>query len=231
VFKGIQKTTLIDFPGKVACTLFLPKCNFRCPFCHNRSLVFEEETGVTITEKEALEFLEERKEFLDGACITGGEPLLHKGLLEFCKMVKAKGLLVKVDTNGSMPGVLERLLHEKAVDFVSMDVKASPKNYALAAGVEVDLEKIGKSISLIRELALGYEFRMTVVPGIHSKEDFEAIAHWLKGSKKFFLQQFAPGEELVDQEFSKKRPFPAEKLREFAKILEGSIGSVEVRGI
>ncbi len=231
VFKGIQKTTLIDFPEKVACTLFLPKCNFRCPFCYNKSLVFQEETGVSVPEKEALAFLEERKSFLDGICITGGEPLLHEGLLEFCKKAKEKGLLVKVDTNGSKPGLLKRLLKERAVDFVAMDIKASPKNYAKAAGTKVRLDDIKKSVSLIQSLSPDYEFRMTVVPGIHSREDFEAIGEWLKGSKKFFLQQFNPEADLVDKKLALKKPFPQKKLEEFAKILGPSINSVEVRGI
>lgn len=231
VFKGIQKTTLIDFPGRVACTLFLPKCNFKCPFCYNRQLVFDEKTGIEISEKEALSFLKERKNFLDGTCITGGEPLLHPEIEGFCRKVKELGLLVKIDTNGSMPKLLKKLLEEKLVDYIAMDIKASPKKYSLAAGTKVDLDAIKESIGLIMDSGIDYELRMTAVPCLHSKEDFEEIGKWLKGAKRFFLQQFSPSMPLLDPKLEKTRPFSREEMLSFAGIMKPFFKEVAVRGI
>jgi len=231
IFKGIQKTTLIDFPGKVACTFFLPKCNFRCPFCYNRQLVFNEDTGIKISETQALDFLKKRKEFLDGICITGGEPTLSKGLPSFLEKTKALGFLAKLDTNGSVPEMLKILLKKKLLDYISMDIKSSKKGYKKAAGVKVDLKKIEESIALIKNSGIDYEFRCTLAPVLHSKQDVLEMGKWLKGSKRFFLQQFNPNVNLLDPQMQKTSPFPAEEMRNFAKILEPFFDKVGVRGI
>jgi len=229
-FKGFQKTTLIDFPGKVACTFFLANCNFRCPFCYNASLVFDKGTGFEMDETRALEFLAERKGFLDGVCITGGEPLLHR-LEEFLKKVKALGLLVKLDTNGSRPEALKSLLAAGLLDYVAMDIKASKKGYEKAAGTKVDLEKIGQSISLIRNSGVDYEFRCTVVPSLHNEKGLLEIGEWLKGSKRLFLQQFNSSVPLLDVSLQGTSPFSAEEMRHFAGSLKPFFGEVGLRGI
>lgn len=230
-FKGIQKTTLIDFPGKVACTLFLPKCNFRCPFCYNKQLVFDNDTGIKINEKQALDFLKERKGFLDGVCITGGEPTLNKDLPSFLEKTKALGLLSKLDTNGAIPEMLKILLEKKLLDYISMDIKSSKKGYEKAAGIKVDLQKIEESIALIRNSGIEYEFRSTLVPALHSKQDVLEIGQWLNGSKRFFLQQFNPNVNLLDSKLQGTSPFSAEKMQNFAKSLKPFFAKVGVRGI
>lgn len=229
VFKGIQKTTLIDYPKKVACTLFLPKCNFRCPFCYNPLLVLEGETGVSIPEKQAFSFLDERKNFLDAVCITGGEPLLHSGLLGFCKKAKEKGFLVKADTNGSMPQELKRLIDGKAVDYIAMDIKAPLEKYDASAGVQVDKKAIQESVALVKESGLEYEFRMTAVPALHSAGDLLAIGEWLRGSRKFFLQQFNPSVPLLDKKLEGSKTYSNEELQKFAASLQKFFGEVGVR--
>jgi len=231
VFKGIQKTTLIDYPKQVACTLFLPKCNFRCGFCYNPQLVLEKETGVTISEREALSFLCERKGFLDAVCITGGEPTLHAGLLGFCKKLKKRGLLVKVDTNGSMPDVLRRLIGAKAVDYIAMDIKASPGRYSEAAGVKVDMEKIRESAGLIMKSGVEYEFRTTVLPSLHTEADLVEIGTWLNGARQFFLQQFNPNVPLLEKSLGGSGTYSEKELSAFAESLRGFFGSVGVRGL
>lgn len=229
-FKGLQKTTLIDFPGKIACTLFLAKCNFRCPFCYNASLVFDRGTGFEMGEAQALEFLAERKGFLDGICITGGEPLLHP-LEEFLKKVKALGFLVKLDTNGSVPAALKSLLAKGLLDYVAMDIKGSKAGYEKAAGTNVDLGKIGQSISLLKNSGVDYEFRCTVVPSLHKEKDLLEIGEWLKGSKRLFLQQFNSSVPLLDVSLQGTRPYSAGEMRHFAVLLKPFFGEISLRGI
>jgi len=231
VFKGLQKTTLLDFPGKVACTLFLPKCNFKCPFCYNPQLVFDKDTGVELPEKQALAFLQERKGFLDGICLTGGEPLLHQGIFSFCQKAKKAGLLIKLDTNGSKPILLKKLLEAKLVDYVAMDIKSSPEAYEKSAGVPIDLEAINKSIALARKKAPDYEFRMTVVPSLHKKKELLSIGKWLDGSKRFFLQQFSSSMPLLDKSLQGTKPYTAVEMQDFAKILKPFFGQVSVREV
>ena len=231
VFKGIQKTTLIDFPGEVACTVFLPKCNFRCGYCHNKQLVLEQETGISITEKQLFDFLDGRKGFLDGVCITGGEPSLHKALPEFCRKLKEKGFLVKVDTNGSNSTMLKQMVDEKIVDYIAMDIKAPLEKYDVVAGVKVNKEAIKKSVELIRKSGLDYEFRTTVLPKLVSEEDLLAIGKWLNGSKLYALQQFYAVGELLDESLKSQKPYPKQKLLAFKKMLEPYFSKVEVRNV
>ncbi|HLD58913.1 MAG TPA: anaerobic ribonucleoside-triphosphate reductase activating protein [archaeon] len=230
IFKGIQKTTLIDFPRQIACTLFLPNCNFKCGYCYNTALVENKDTGVSISEQQALAFLEERKRFLDGVCLTGGEPTLCRELPAFCAKVKQKGFLVKIDTNGTNPEMLKELIEKRLVDFIAMDIKAPLEKYPLFANAPVDLKKIKQSIGIIKKSGLEYEFRTTVVPAL-SEEDILEIARLLKGAKKFVLQQFQNSMPLLDKNLEKQQPHSPEELKKFSEKIKGFFEKTEIRGI
>lgn len=224
--KGLQKTSLVDYPGKVVATIFLGGCNFRCPYCQNRDLVLNYEKMPTIKEEEVLEFLKEKEKWLDGVCITGGEPLLYKEIVDFIKKIKDIGLLVKVDTNGTNPELLKKIIN--LVDYISMDIKAPLEKYDNVARVNVNKEEIKKSVDILKKGKVEYEFRTTVVPDFFTKEDAVEIGKWLKGSKQYFLQQFRPMNTL-DKAYEKKKPYPREKFDEFKKILDKYIKKIEVR--
>ncbi len=201
---GLQKVTLIDYPGKIACTLFLFGCNFRCGFCHNPELVLNNISSEKFEEKEILEYLASREKYLEGVCITGGEPLIS---LEetFLREIKKFGYSIKIDTNGSFPEKLEEFISNHLVDFVAMDVKNSPEKYFLTTGVNVDINKIEKSLKLISSLE-NYEFRTTVVEKLHNEEDILEIAKWLnkvigKKPKRYILQGFKKENKLLDDKF------------------------------
>lgn len=228
IFRGLQKTTLIDYPEHIAATLFVDKCNFRCPFCQNPSLVFEKEEN-EISEKEVLEFLKSRREYLEGVCITGGEPTLHGGLKFFIRQVKELGLKVKLDTNGTNPTLLRELIEEKLVDYIAMDVKASLEKYDLATNVNADIGAIRESIELLKEGRVDYEFRTTVVPTIIEMDDIEKIGELVKGAKLFVLQQFVNDVPLVDEKFRDIQPYSKETLEEMKKIMEKFVEKVEIR--
>jgi pyruvate formate lyase activating enzyme len=226
--KGLQKTSLIDYPDRVSCIVFLPGCNFRCPYCQNPDLIKKPDKLPALPEKKFFTFLEKRKKVLDGVVITGGEPTLSKDLPEFIRKIKSRGLLVKLDTNGSSPGVLEKLLKEGLLDYIAMDIKAPLDKYDDAAGVNVDKEKIKKSINIIKNSGVDYEFRTTVVPRLLSLEDLIKIGEELKRAKKYVLQQFRPLVTL-DRAYQKERPYPKEKLMEIAERIKPFFGKVEVR--
>lgn len=191
---GLQKTTLLDFPGKVACTVFLAGCNLRCPFCHNASLV-------TSTPEEAMEedaffaFLKKRRGILDGVCVTGGEPTLRPDLPAFIRKIKDLGYAVKLDTNGTNPKMLEALLPE--LDYVAMDIKASPDRYAAVCGGIDRLEAVRESVRLLKEGHTPYEFRTTCVHPFHDPADMTAIGKWLEGANQYYLQSFVDSGDLV----------------------------------
>ena len=188
-FCGLQKLTLLDYPGRMACTLFTGGCNFRCPFCHNGGLVTAPEA--LWTEEQIFEYLASRKGLLDGVCVTGGEPLLHKELGPFLARVKEMGFSVKLDTNGSFPQGLKELVSAGLVDYVAMDVKNSPEKYGMTVGVEnFDLAPVLESISFLLENRVPYEFRTTLVRELHTEEDVEAIARRIAGAEKYALQSF-----------------------------------------
>jgi len=227
---GLQKLTLVDYPGKVAATVFLIGCNFRCGFCHNPELVDSEEikNQPQISEKEFFKFLDSKQGLIDGVCITGGEPTIQPDLIDFIRKIKTKGFLVKLDTNGLNPELLDKLIKEKLVDFVAMDIKTSLDKYEKATSVKVDFEKIKKSVELIKKSGVDYEFRTTIVPELVEKEDIEKIGEWLKGAKKIALQQFQ-NKKVLDKNFEKTQPYPDKTLKEFGKILEKYIERVELR--
>lgn len=207
IIGGLQKLTLIDYPGKIAATVFLVGCNFRCPFCHNPELVFPIGKGLMagfIKEKSFFDFLKKRQGKLEGICITGGEPSIQDGIEFFVKKIKHLGFLVKFDTNGSRPDVLKKLINEKLVDYFAMDIKNSLKKYQKTTGVFRDTKRIQLSIDLIRNSGIDYEFRTTVVPGLHTKKDFLEIGKLLKGSRRYFLQKYEDKGKILDEKFQVK---------------------------
>ena len=214
--KGLQKTTLLDFPERLACTVFTGGCNFRCPFCHNASLVLRSSEVNGISEEDFFSYLSKRRGVLDGVCITGGEPLLSSDIVEFIKKIRSLGLLVKLDTNGSFPERLEYLLDEGLLDYVAMDIKNSKSKYAITAGINDYPFNIEKSIEIIMNKAPEYEFRTTVVRELHSVKDIEEIATLIKNSKKYFLQSYVDSGDVIDNSFS------AYSTEEMLKILESA---------
>jgi len=229
IIKGLQKFTLIDYPGKLACTIFTFGCNFRCPYCQNPELIIDDGQK-PISEAWILNFLYQRRGFLDGVCITGGEPSIQPDLLEFLHEVKRIGYSIKIDTNGSNPDLLKKAIKEGVIDYIAMDIKAPLEKYSEVVRVNVEKEKIKESIRIIKSLAPNYEFRTTVVPGLLNKEDFRKIGMWLKGVKKFYLQQFQ-GKKTLDKSFEGRAPLEKRELIEIKKILSKYVEFCGVRGI
>ena len=196
---GLQKLTLLDFPGKVACTVFTVGCNFRCPFCHNAALVTHCGTTPTMPEEEFFSFLKKRQGILDGVAITGGEPTLMSGLYDFIGKIKDMGYLVKLDTNGTNPEALDSLINNKMIDYAAMDIKNSLEKYAITSGLaeSYDLSKIKESAAILMEGKIDFEFRTTLVSPYHTEEDMESIGRWLLGDEKFYLQNFVDSGDLV----------------------------------
>lgn len=226
---GLQKITLIDYPGKLAATVFTVGCNFFCDFCHNPQLVLVQKTKEfpLISQDEFFWWLEKRVGFLEGVCITGGEPTIQKDLPEFIQEIKDLGFAVKLDTNGSHPEILEKLINAHLVDYLAMDIKVPLEKYSKFYQGKVDSENIERSVQLIKKMP-DYEFRTTVIPLWHKKEDFLSIAQWLEGSKKYVLQQFRP-ENTLEPKFSQIKPYPEEKLREFCQMLQPYFETCELR--
>ena len=197
--KGLQKTTLLDYPEKLACTIFTAGCNFRCPFCHNASLVLRAGEVDEIPEKDLLSYLEKRGGLLDGVCITGGEPLLNPDIEDLIVKIRGYGLLVKLDTNGAFPDRLESLLDKGLIDYVAMDVKNSDKKYGETVGLgdSFDISAVNRSIDIIMKKAPDYEFRTTVVRELHDLEDLLSIARKLKDTKKYFLQKYVDSGDVL----------------------------------
>lgn len=217
---GLQKLTLIDFPGRLAATVFLSGCNFRCPFCYASELVLPEKIKKQpkISSKELFKFLKERKKLLEGVTICGGEPTISKGLISLIKKIKKMGFFVKLDTNGSDPKLLEYLIDKKLVDYVAMDIKGPKERYKDFVGKKVDIKKIQKSIDLLKQGKVDYEFRSTIVPGLHQKKEILEMAKWIKGAKRYYLQNFKP-EKTIDHSFEKIKPYPLEFLLQMQKII------------
>ena len=227
IIKGFQKTTLLDFPGKVAATVFTGGCNFRCPFCHNASLVTHIKED-TVEESEVLSYLEKRKNILDGICITGGEPLLQPDIDAFCRKVRALGLAVKLDTNGSRPEALKHLIEEGLVDYVAMDIKNSKDAYARTCGLERFPDGVEESIRLIMSCGIPYEFRTTVTREFHSPETIEALTRWIRGAERYFLQCFTDSGDLIGEGLS---AYSATEMEALLSLARKEIPSAELRGI
>ena len=225
---GLQKTTLLDFPGHVAATVFLGGCNFRCPFCHNSGLLGPDAESV-FTEKDILDFLKKRAGILEGVCITGGEPTLDADLVLFIRKVRELGYLIKLDTNGSRPQVIKALVFKGLLDYVAMDIKAGKENYPAASGVNgLDIKRIEESVDFLLSGEVPYEFRTTVVKGIHSTEDFQDIGRWLNGPSPYYLQNFVDSDQVLCPGYGE---FSPEELKGFLEILKPFLPNTKLRGI
>jgi pyruvate formate lyase activating enzyme len=230
---GFVRTTLLDFPGSVASIIFLDRCNFRCGFCHNPELVTHINPENFFEEEQIFEMLEQRKNLVDAVVVSGGEPCLHSGLFDLISKLKKKGFKVKLDTNGSMPKVLEKLYDAKLLDFVAMDIKANltQEAYERACGVHVDVSKIKESIEMIKNSEVPYEFRTTIFPKIISKEGFYNLVEHLKGSKKYVLQQLVNSENMLDDKYMNSKIYEPDELRDFKNKIVDYFDEVEIRGI
>ena len=223
---GLQKLTLLDFPGRLACTAFTVGCNFRCPWCHNGSLV--RRTAETFDASELLAFLRKRRGVLDGVCISGGEPLLHDTLADTLRAVKDLGYAVKLDTNGSFPDKLRQLVEDGLVDYVAMDVKNCREHYGVTAGVpDLDVSPMVESVSYLLSEPVEFEFRTTVVGQFHNRENMEALARWIAGAKRYFLQSFVDGETLLSRGCTGLSPQEMEDLRQ---VVLPWVPGAELRG-
>ena len=228
IIKGLQKTTLLDFPGHVACTVFTGGCNFRCPFCHNASLAVRPSEVPEFSEEEFFKFLSKRKGILDGVCITGGEPLINKDIIPFIERIKALGFMVKLDTNGSYPQALSEILDRQLVDYVAMDVKNSREKYPITAGIDKDCSSVYQSIKMIMNSSVDYEFRTTVVKELHDVEDIEQIAKTVTGAERFYLQSFKDSGDLIGEGYT---AHSAKTLEEMKNIALRYVKVCEIRGV
>lgn len=227
-FSGFQKLTLLDFPGKVACTLFTHGCNLRCPFCHNASLVLSGKEE-SYSEKEVLSYFKKRAGVLDGVCITGGEPLMQPELFGFLSKLKELGLSIKVDTNGTFSKKLSELLALRLCDYVAMDIKNSKEKYGRTVGLSsFDVSEVEKSVSLLMESGCDYEFRTTVADELHDVEDIEKIAGWIKGARRYFLQSFVDSGNIIGKNLTAPSH---EKLYSMRDVARNYVCEVGVRGI
>jgi pyruvate formate lyase activating enzyme len=229
--KGFIETSLVDWDGKIVSVVFLPGCNFRCPYCQNSGLIAHPEKFNTIPEEKIFAYLESHKPFIDGVCITGGEPTLQKnnGLTDLIKRLKKDGFLVKLDTNGTDPEYLKELIASKLVDFVAMDIKAPLEDYTKTVHVKVDTAPVKKSIDMLINSGIDHEFRTTVVPTLIGLPEMEKIAVLIKGAKKFAIQQFEP-DHCDNLELRKIKPFEMDTIDKMKKIMEPAVGKVIYRG-
>lgn len=228
IFGGMQKLTLLDFPNKTACTVFTHGCNFVCPFCHNSGLVVER-VRETLSEQDVLDFLKTRIGILEGVCITGGEPLIQDGLVDFIRKVRELGFCVKLDTNGSVPEILEYVVQEKLVDYVAMDIKNSPELYGITVGIEdLDLSNIERSKNFLINSDVDFEFRTTVVRQFHSQESLEALSEWIVGAKRYYLQSFKDSGDLICSGLS---GYDAEEMLRLLDAVKRNIPNAQLRGI
>ena len=226
---GLQKLTLLDYPGRMAATVFTGGCNFRCPFCHNKGLVFLNENETEISTDVILDYLEQRKKMLDGVCITGGEPLLHEGLEDFIRQIRERGLQIKLDTNGSRFAKLKDLIEKGLIDYVAMDIKNTKDRYSMTIGLEeYDLGEIEKSVAYLKEGHVDYEFRTTVVKEFHEEADFNEIGKWLKGARRYYLQNFEDQGHCIRAGL---HSLEREKLKEIEETLRPYVEYVALRGV
>ena len=228
LISGLQKLTLLDYPGKTAAIVFTYGCNFRCPFCHNGSLVLSERMGETIDLDSFFAFLDARRGRLQGVCVSGGEPTLQADMPEFLAEIKARGFSVKLDTNGTNPEMLFSLINDGLVDYVAMDIKNSPEKYLQTAGLNAEflLRGVKESASLLMQGRVDFEFRTTLMKELHSVEDMRAIGQWLAGGEKFFLQTYREEGDLIVGGFT---PFTAHETKELLEVLREYIPNAEIR--
>ena len=227
---GIQKMTLLDYPGLVAATLFTVGCNFKCPYCHNKELVFPPENYEFVKAKDVMEFLKKRQGLLDGVCISGGEPLLQNGLMKLIKAIKELGYKIKLDTNGYYPDKLKEIIESGYIDYVAMDIKNSPDSYSNTVGVNdfsLDIENIKRSVAYLMNCGIDYEFRTTIVKELHNIDNIEQIGKWLKGCKHYYLQQYIDSENVIKRGFTS---CTKEEMEQMVNHLKQYINNVELRG-
>lgn len=226
--RGFNKTTLLDYPGRVAATIFTGNCNFRCPFCHNASLVLDPDSQPHISENEILSFLQKRKNVLTGVCITGGEPTLQTDLRSFLYKLKEMGYLVKLDTNGYKPDVLSSLLAEKLLDMIAMDIKSCLSKYAYVTGLtSIDTDMIKKSMDLIQSCGIDYEFRTTIVKELHSMDDLVTLSEEIKDCKAYYLQPFKDSSDILNGSFSS---YSFKDLQTILSYIQKNIPNAKLRG-
>ena len=226
---GLNKTTLLDYPGRIAAVIFLGGCNFRCPFCQNSSLVLHPSEEPIIPEEEILAFLKKRQGILEGVCISGGEPTLAADLEDFIKKIRSLGYPVKLDTNGTRPDIVKHLAENDLIQMVAMDIKASPENYPSLTGMlHPDLESVRETADFLLHGKLNYEFRTTVIRELHNENDFIQISQWLKGARAYYLQAYRDSEEVLQPGFNS---YSLKELEHFRDILSASIPVVGIRGI
>ena len=229
IISGVQKLTLLDYPGRIACTVFTDGCNFRCPFCHNAPLVLPDREKQRSDTDAVLEFLKKRSGLYEGVAVTGGEPTLHADLPDFLRSVKALGYMIKLDTNGTRPDMLSGLIAEGLVDRIAMDIKNSPEEYAKAAGADVDMSAIERSKELLLCGSVDYEFRTTVVRGIHTRESLVSAAKWIAGAKEYYLQQFKDSGHVIAIEGLSE--YNEEEMHALARAAAQHVPAVQVRGV
>ncbi len=229
IIKGFLPMTTVDYKGRVASTIFLQGCNFSCPFCHSPELVPIKGDGSFLNQEEVLSYLKENKEWVDAVCISGGEPTIQKGLPDFLRKLKKAGFFVKIQTNGTNPKMLGRLIGEQLLDYISMDIKAPPKKYELLAGKKCDIAGIKESAKIIMSSNIEYSFHTTLSPEL-SASDIVEIGEWLRGAKLYYLQQFRP-EKTLDPGYGAKKPHSSDELNAMADSVRGFFKKVAVEGI
>lgn len=233
IIAGIEKTSLVDWPGNICSTVFIAGCNFRCGFCHNPELVLPEEIEKceSMNETELLTVLVERKRFIDGVCITGGEPLLSPDVVGLIRKIKAKGLKVKLDTNGSIPTLLKSLMNEKLLDYVAMDIKAPKDRYNEVTNSKINIELIEESIKILKQSNIDYEFRTTVVKSLLTADDIGEIGEWLKGGKAYYLQRFDNEHKMLDEKYRDVKSYAPDELKEMLEDVKHNFKKTGIRGI
>jgi pyruvate formate lyase activating enzyme len=231
--KGFVDVSLVDWDGKVSSVVFLPHCNMRCPYCYNSTLVLHPETMPTVPFEEIENYLKKNLGWIDGVVITGGEPTIHVDLPDLCSKIKKLGFLVKMDTNGTNPSMVKRLIDEGLVDYVAMDVKAplTETKYSKACGVNAKnlLERIEETINVLLKLGVEHEFRTTVVPTLHEKSDIEEMCQKIKGCKKYALQNFKGDVETINPKYKGLKPFTNEEMKIFLEIARKNVPNAIIR--
>lgn len=229
MINGFNKTTLLDYPGRLAATIFLGGCNFRCPFCHNTSLVLAPESQPIISDKEIFNTLKKRVGILEGVCITGGEPTLYPGLIGLITEIKNLGFLLKLDTNGSNPDIIAKLINLNLVDYIAMDIKNSREKYCQTIGLnKVNIDKISESISILLSSNIDYEFRTTVVKDFHELSDFISIGKWINGGKAYYIQGFEDSENVIKSGLTS---YTLAELKEIQNVILPYVNQVSIRGV
>jgi len=226
---GFQKTSLLDYPKKISTIIWTVGCNFRCPFCYNKDIV--QGNVELVPEEEIFDYLKKRKEMIEALVITGGEPLMHKDITDFCKKVKQLGYLIKIDTNGTFPDRLKQLIDEKLVDYIAMDVKAPQAKYDTLTGVKTPIKKIKRSINIIKKSNVDYEFRTTFISKYLNEKDIIEVAKWLEGANSYFIQQFKNNVPMISKELEFVKPYNKEEIINLIGKIKPYFQKCSARGV